>query len=118
MLGRHRGVNGQIDEFSVICGLLFRAIPSGAASESRRVGATKRPVAHSKRIQRPTANLIDRDRVLARATDVIGSRKEATKWLETPVRALGSATPMSLLVDPAGEDQVLALLDNLDHGVL
>ena len=58
------------------------------------------------------------EQILDRATDVIGTREEAMRWLGTPVRALNYATPVSLLVDDAGADRVLAVLTNLEHGVL
>jgi hypothetical protein len=56
--------------------------------------------------------------VLARATTVIGTRERATRWLGTPVRALDYATPISRLHDAEGTEEVLAVLDQLEHGVL
>lgn len=56
--------------------------------------------------------------VLQRATEVIGDRRNAMRWLGTPVRALEYATPISLLHDPIGRDQVLSVLTQLEHGVL
>lgn len=56
--------------------------------------------------------------ILDRASAVIGSREEAMRWMGTPVRALNYATPISLLVDDAGEREVIAVLENLEHGVL
>ena len=58
------------------------------------------------------------ERILERATDVIGTREEALRWMGTPVRALNYATPISLLSDGAGADRVLAVLTNLEHGIL
>lgn len=58
------------------------------------------------------------DRIVHRATEVIGDREEALRWVGTPVRALGYATPISLLATREGRDKVLAVLDRLEHGVL
>jgi putative toxin-antitoxin system antitoxin component (TIGR02293 family) len=56
--------------------------------------------------------------VLQRATEVIGDRPDAMRWLGTPVRALGYATPISLLHDAKGREEVLIVLGRLEHGVL
>jgi Protein of unknown function (DUF2384) len=56
--------------------------------------------------------------VLKTAVDVIGDRAEAMRWMGTPVRALGYATPVSLLATKEGADAVLAVLSRLEHGVL
>jgi putative toxin-antitoxin system antitoxin component (TIGR02293 family) len=58
------------------------------------------------------------ERVIDRATDVIGDRDEALRWIGTPVEALDYATPISLLATSKGQDRVLATLDQLEHGVL
>jgi putative toxin-antitoxin system antitoxin component (TIGR02293 family) len=60
----------------------------------------------------------DLERIVERAVEVIGTREEAMRWLGTPVRALGYATPISLLHDAASEERVLAVLTQLEHGVL
>lgn len=56
--------------------------------------------------------------VIHRATEVIGDRTDAMRWLGTPVRALNYATPISLLHDCAGRDAVLTVLGRIEHGVL
>jgi len=61
---------------------------------------------------------IDVERVIEQAIRVIGSREEAMRWLGTPVRALGLATPISRLADQPGREQVLSVLTSLEHGVL
>ena len=60
----------------------------------------------------------DIEPIVQRAIDVIGGREEAMRWLGTPVRALDYATPISRLHDPGSRDQVLAVLTQLEHGVL
>ncbi|HEY1339979.1 MAG TPA: MbcA/ParS/Xre antitoxin family protein [Bryobacteraceae bacterium] len=61
---------------------------------------------------------VEIDEAIHRAIEVIGSREEAMRWLGTPVRALDFATPISLLHDPTGREQVLSVLLRLEHGVL
>ncbi len=56
--------------------------------------------------------------IVDRLIEVIGNREEALRWLGTPVRALDYATPISLLHDSVGQQQVLAVLSQLEHGVL
>lgn len=60
----------------------------------------------------------DVEPIVERAIEVIGNREEALRWLGTPVRALDYATPISGLHSPAGRQQVLAVLTQLEHGVL
>ena len=55
--------------------------------------------------------------VINRAVDVIGDRDEALRWMGTPVRALGYATPISLLSREEGRAVVLTTLTRLEHGV-
>lgn len=56
--------------------------------------------------------------VIRRAVEVIGNQPEAMRWLGTPVRALSYATPISLLHDSKGREDVLTVLGRLEHGVL
>ena len=65
-----------------------------------------------------SARRLTANQVVDRATEVIGDRNEALRWVGTPVRALGYATPISLLGTREGSQQVLAVLDRLEHGVL
>jgi uncharacterized protein (DUF2384 family) len=53
--------------------------------------------------------------LLQRATEVIGSG--AQEWMRTPVPALGNATPVELAQTKQGLAKVLAVLDQLEHGV-
>lgn len=69
-----------------------------------------------KTISRPLGPLFDA--VMARATEVIGDKQEAMRWMGTPVRALSYATPISILADPGGKAAVLTVLTQLEHGVL
>jgi len=56
--------------------------------------------------------------VIHRAAEVLGDRSDAMRWLGTPVRSLNYATPISLLHDSKGREDVLIVLGRLEHGVL
>jgi len=53
--------------------------------------------------------------LLKRITEVIGSG--AQEWMRTPVPALGNATPSEMARTELGRAKVLAVLDQLEHGV-
>ena len=55
--------------------------------------------------------------ILAKATDVFGSRAEAEQWLERPATGLNQRRPIDLLATPAGVEVVETFLDRLDYGV-
>jgi putative toxin-antitoxin system antitoxin component (TIGR02293 family) len=55
--------------------------------------------------------------VIDRATEVIGDREDAMRWLGTPVRALDYATPISLLGTREGAARVEDVLGQMEHGV-
>ncbi len=57
------------------------------------------------------------DSIIVRATNVIGDRDEAMRWLGTPVRGLGYATPISLLGTKEGADRVDDILGQIEHGI-
>jgi putative toxin-antitoxin system antitoxin component (TIGR02293 family) len=68
----------------------------------------------------PTSDADDQAQaaVIHRAIEVIGDQPAAMRWLGTPVRALNYATPISLLYDTKGREDVLAVLGRIEHGVL
>jgi hypothetical protein len=55
--------------------------------------------------------------IMARATEVIGDRDEALRWLGTPVRGLDFATPISLLGTEEGATRVNDILGQMEHGI-
>jgi putative toxin-antitoxin system antitoxin component (TIGR02293 family) len=57
-------------------------------------------------------------KVLARATDVLGTQDKAAGWMKSPQVALGDQEPLHLLDTEIGEDEVLALLGRIEHGVV
>ena len=56
-------------------------------------------------------------RLVARATEVLGDSKKAARWLEAPNRALGGATPLSLLDTDIGTQAAEDVLARIEYGV-
>jgi len=56
-------------------------------------------------------------RLVAQATDVLGTQIKAIRWLESPNRALGGATPLSLLDTDIGTQAAEAVLTRIEYGV-
>jgi putative toxin-antitoxin system antitoxin component (TIGR02293 family) len=56
-------------------------------------------------------------KVLAFAESVLGTREKARRWLNTPNRALGNVSPLSLLETEAGADEVTHVLGRIEFGV-
>jgi putative toxin-antitoxin system antitoxin component (TIGR02293 family) len=54
--------------------------------------------------------------ILAKATDVFGSREAAERWLEHPAIGL-KRRPLDLLATPAGVEMVENFLERIDYGV-
>jgi uncharacterized protein (DUF2384 family) len=63
------------------------------------------------------AVLKDSEVLIVKATEVLGSRDAAMRWLGTPVRGLDFATPISLLGTKDGTDRVSDVLGQMEHGV-
>jgi putative toxin-antitoxin system antitoxin component (TIGR02293 family) len=80
-------------------------------------GKKKRTVLASPK-KRATKASDDESQVMDRAVEVIGDKKEAMRWMGTPVRALDYSTPVSLLGTRKGRQAVIAVLGRLEHGVL
>lgn len=112
MNGKVRAYDGAVDGVEVFHGLLVdRRGRTHAASETTADAYPTPPGSTPHTAARV-------DAIMQRATEVIGTRAEAMRWLGTPVRALNFATPISLLVDEDGCEQVAAVLTRLEHGVL
>ena len=56
-------------------------------------------------------------RVLAAATEILGSEENSRDWLETENRALGGELPIKLLDTGIGFQQVMDALYRIEHGV-
>jgi putative toxin-antitoxin system antitoxin component (TIGR02293 family) len=55
--------------------------------------------------------------ILAKATEVFGSQKEAERWLEQPAIGLEQRRPIDLLATPAGVKLIEDFLGRLEYGV-
>lgn len=55
--------------------------------------------------------------ILAKATELFGSRQEAEHWLERPAIGLNRHRPIDLLAMPAGADLVETFLSQIEFGV-
>ena len=66
----------------------------------------------------PPLSPVARESVVERAIRIIGNAEDAMRWLGAPIRALDNATPIPRLHNPTGKDEVLAVLEQLEHGVL
>lgn len=56
-------------------------------------------------------------KILAKATQVLGSQKEAEQWMERPAIGLAQRRPIDLLTTPAGAKLVQEHLDRIEYGV-
>lgn len=107
------GYDGAVDGVKLLGGVAVEAPMLAGLPAPEGTMAAPEP-SHPRQPQQD----VDIEPVIQQAIRVIGSREDAMRWLGTPVRALGFATPISRLHDSAGKDQVLSVLTNLEHGVL
>jgi putative toxin-antitoxin system antitoxin component (TIGR02293 family) len=83
---------------------------------SRRTVARRR---HEGRLDAIESEKIARlARVLARAEEVLGSGEKARRWAHRPNRALGGASPLSLLDADIGAELAFEVLGRIDHGIV
>ena len=55
--------------------------------------------------------------ILARASEVMGSQRDAEEWLNEPAIGLNGYRPLDLLATSAGADLVEAFLGQIEYGV-
>lgn len=63
-------------------------------------------------------SLVRLARVIATASNTLGSPAKAAQWLRRPNRALGGEVPLNLLDTEVGEQLVEDVLGRLEYGVL
>ena len=105
-----KGYDGAVDGVKILHGIAVAEHLGqlvGQEDRSQRVSEDRQP-----------KEAVDIRPVVHRAVEVIGDPEEAMRWLGAPVRALDYATPISRLYDPGGQEQVLSVLSQLEHGVL
>ncbi len=77
---------------------------------TRRKGGGRLDPQESERVMRLV-------RLRAKAEDVLGTREKALHWLEASNRALGGATPLSLLDTDIGTQAAEAVLTRIEFGI-
>jgi putative toxin-antitoxin system antitoxin component (TIGR02293 family) len=107
-----KGYDGDVNGFKILHGVAIVSQVMSTAT-SRAESPALLPSSESE-----SGQGTDIEPIIERSVEVIGNREEAMRWLGTPVRALDYATPISCLHDPAGKEQVLTVLTQLEHGVL
>jgi putative toxin-antitoxin system antitoxin component (TIGR02293 family) len=90
------------------------------ASVASVIGLPEHILARRKKERRLRADESDRllrvARVATAAEDVLGAQAKAGRWLQTPNRALGGAIPLDLLDTDFGAEEVVTILDRIEHG--
>ena len=76
-----------------------------------KVARTLKKLPGSQTTERVMTNLI------GRASEVIGDKNEALRWMGTPIRALDFATPISLLSTKKGAQRVNDVLGQMERGI-
>ncbi len=64
-----------------------------------------------------TMAVASRQKILAQAFEVFGSREAGHAWLRRPAMALDQRTPASMLISEHGREAVRTLLIQLEHCV-
>ena len=91
--------------------IVAQAVGISERTLSRRLGAKSRLTAvESDRTVRLA-------RVLALASETLGDKANATRWLQTPNRALEGQVPFDLLDTDAGVQSVETILGRIAYGV-
>lgn len=91
-----------------------------AAAES--LGLALRTIARRKQENKPldlaeSERVLRMARTLAHAIEVLGSVEKARRWMRKDNRALGGASPLSLLDTDVGAEAVDDVLTRVEHGV-
>jgi len=57
-------------------------------------------------------------RIFERAIQVLGGENEARRWFHSPVKGLGNKTPLEFADTEPGAQEVEAMLDRIEDGVV
>jgi putative toxin-antitoxin system antitoxin component (TIGR02293 family) len=134
VLGGRRTLKRKVDSDSELRMITREGLPVGSLTLlAQELSVEKKTVARvvgisdrtlSRRIakdERLSAEESDRmvrlARVVAMATDTLGTIKKASLWLQTPNRVLGGETPLSLLDTDSGVRSVETILGRIAWGV-
>lgn len=83
---------------------------------SRRTASRRKKKGHFKPGE--SERILRLIRIYQRATEVYGSREEATAWLKEENYALGDESPLQFADTEPGARRVRQLLGQIEHGVL
>jgi putative toxin-antitoxin system antitoxin component (TIGR02293 family) len=78
---------------------------------------SRRLATHSRLSAEESDRMVRIARVLAMADETLGDRPKASRWLQTPNRALEDRTPFELLDTDAGVRSVETVLGRIAYGV-
>jgi len=133
VLGGQRVLRGRVTRYRGFAKLVREGLPHASLTALCEVlnvheqeladvlGIASRPLSRrsGKRLRPDESDRLFRiAKVLTRATEVLGTQEKATRWLKSPQVALGNQEPLYLLDTEIGEDEVLALLGRIEHGVV
>lgn len=104
-LVKHLVVIGRADAFEKAFGMSERTFQRHKAGQSKTLNTEQGS---------RTWNFA---RILTKATAVLGSQKEAEKWMIQPAMGLDNRRPIDLLATAAGTELVQEFLERLDYGV-
>ena len=88
-----------------------------APTTDQKQSAPARPPRQRQAAPSPRSSDQAETEVLRRAAEVLGDKSAAMRWLGTPIQALDYATPISLLHDSKGLEDVLTVLGRMAHGI-
>jgi len=112
--GRSVGRQAPLAGLLVALGLPLRTVAEALAIPERTMHRLKNAPVVPAVIADKVARAHD---VLARAAEVLGSRRAAQQWLTRPNPALVGKTPLSLLDTSLGWEHVKLVLGRIEHGV-
>lgn len=96
----------------------FRETSFGKALGISRRSVQRHKNAPEKRLsQQQSGRMWKFAEVLAKATEVFGSQRDAEQWMERPATGLEQRRPIDLLETPAGAELVETFLERLEYGV-
>ena len=91
---------------------LEKAVGMSLRTYQRHVASVDKPLSLEQ-----TARTWKLAEIVAKATDIFGSRDKAELWLTQPAIGLNQRRPIDLLATPAGIELVETFLQRVDHGV-
>jgi len=91
---------------------LEKAVGMSLRTYQRHVAADDKPLSPEQ-----TARTWKLAEIVAKATEIFGSRDKAELWLTQPAIGLNQRRPIDLLATPAGVELVETYLERIDYGV-